>query len=101
MCWDSTTDQRMVRHTDLVGQPTIHTTEVCGERELISGSVLLPASMSGKHISAFVYLVQNSNARTFRLFPSPFSLTKGEEVPLSAFRSVLLGVNHNLQELLY
>ena len=34
-------------------------------------------------------------------FPSPFSLTKGEEVPLSAFRSVLLGVNHNLQELLY
>ena len=31
MCLDSTTNQRRIRHTDLVGGPTIHNTKVYGE----------------------------------------------------------------------
>ena len=38
MCWDTTTDQRMVRYPDLVGGPTIHTAEVCG-KDLCKGGV--------------------------------------------------------------
>ena len=46
MCWDAPTDQRKVRPSDLAGGPTIHTAEVCGEREITSDSIIPGASIS-------------------------------------------------------
>jgi len=33
-CWDVPTNQKLVRSPDLIGDPKIHSTEVCGKREL-------------------------------------------------------------------
>ena len=59
MCWDATTDQRMVRYSDLAGGPTIHTAEVCG-KDLCEGGVgnrvRCPIVLSMYNILSFLFI---------------------------------------------